>query len=218
MKVLVFGATGMVGQGVLREALHSDSVTQVSTVGRASTGMTHPKLNEVVCANLTDLTAVREQLMGFDACFFCLGASSVGMDESEYTRINHDMPVSVGQQLSQWNSAMTFVYVSGAGTGSSSAMWARVKKRTEDTLLTMPFKAAFMFRPGVIQPLHGARSKTQLYYAFYVLVSPLLTTARHLFPKSVLSTEEIGLAMLKVAEFGAPKVVLESADIRALLT
>ncbi|MFC5520038.1 NAD(P)H-binding protein [Polaromonas jejuensis] len=217
MKVLIFGATGMVGQGVLREALRSDAVTTVCTVGRSTTGIRHPKLREVLHGNLLDLSAVEDQLTDFDACFFCLGSSSAGADETTFTRINYDMPVAAGQQLARWNSAMKFVYVSGAGTGSSNAMWAKVKKRTEDALLAMPFKAAYMFRPGVIQPLHGIRSKTPLYHAFYVAAAPLLSAARRWFPSAVVSTEEIGQAMIAVVETGYAKQILESADIRSLL-
>ncbi len=218
MKILICGATGMVGQGVLREALLATDVTLVQTVGRTVTGITHPKLREVLHANLLDLSAIEAQLVGFDACFFCLGVSSVGMDEAAYTAINYDMPVAVGQVLSQRSPGATFIYVSGAGTGSRpSIMWARVKRRTEEALLAMPFKAAYMFRPGVIQPLHGARSKTALYHAFYVLTSPLLTTARKLFPATVLSTDDLGIAMLNAVRHGAPKPVLESRDIRALV-
>ena len=139
------------------------------------------------------------------------------MDEAGYSRINHDIPLAAGPVLSRLNPQLTFTYVSGAGTGSQSAMWARVKRRTETDLLALPLKAAYMFRPGVIQPLHGARSKTPMYNAFYVLTSPLLSIARKLLPKYVLSTEEIGLAMLEVARHGAPKSILETADIRGLV-
>ena len=217
MKAIIFGATGMVGQGVLREALLADDVTQVLTVGRAATGIKHPKLKELVHPDLLDYSAVQQQLTGFDACFFCLGASTVGLDEAAYTRINHDIPVAAGECLSRLNPGLTFVYVSGTGTGSRAAMWARVKGQTEQALLAMKFKAAYMFRPGVIQPLHGARSKTPLYHAFYVVLSPLLSAIRHFFPAAVVSTQDIGLAMLKVARQGAPKHILEPGDIRALL-
>jgi uncharacterized protein YbjT (DUF2867 family) len=218
MNILIFGATGMVGQGVLREALRADDVKLVQTIGRSATGVTHAKLRDVLHADLIDYTPVEGQLTGFDACFFCLGASTVGMEESGYTRINYEIPLAAGRVLSRLNPEMSFAYVSGAGTGSQSAMWARVKRRTEDALLALPFKAAYMFRPGVIQPLHGARSKTRLYHAFYVATSPLLSLARRLFPAYVLSTEDIGIAMLNAARHGTPKPRLESADIRALLS
>jgi uncharacterized protein YbjT (DUF2867 family) len=216
MKVLIFGATGMVGQGVLREALLADDVTEVVTIGRTATRRRHSKLREVVHPDLLDYAAIEDSLQGFDACFFCLGASSAGLDEAAYTRINYDIPVAAARTLSRLNPAMTFVYVSGAGTGRQSAMWARVKRRTENALLAMPFKAAYMFRPGVIQPLNGARSKTPLYRALYVVISPVLPLARRLFPKYVLSTMDIGLAMLNAARRGAGNAVLEAVDIRTL--
>ncbi|WP_413795674.1 MULTISPECIES: NAD(P)H-binding protein [unclassified Pseudomonas] len=217
MKVLIYGASGMVGQGVLREALRDNSVTQVHIVGRSPTRTTHPKLREILLADLTNPASIESQLSGINACFFCLGASAAGMDEAGYTRVNHDIPVAHGMLLSRLNSQMTFVYVSGAGTGSQKAMWAKVKRRTEEALLALPLKSAYMLRPGVIQPLHGVRSKTPMYHAFYAATAPLLTLARKLFPNYVVSSEEIGLVMLKAAKTGAPKSILESADIRALL-
>ncbi|MEB0206807.1 NAD-dependent epimerase/dehydratase family protein [Pseudomonas sp. CCC3.1] len=217
MRILIFGATGMVGQGVLREALGADDVSHVLSIGRSTNDASHPKLRTLMHTDLLDYTTIEEQLTGFDACFFCLGASAMGMDEARYTHINHDIALTAGRVLSRLNPQLTFTYVSGAGTGSQSAMWARVKRRTENDLLALPFKAAYMFRPGVIQPLHGARSKTPMYNAFYVLTSPLLSLARRLLPQYVLSTEEIGLAMLEVARHGALKKVLETADIRALV-
>lgn len=218
MKVIIFGATGMVGQGVLREALNADDVSQVLAVGRTPLAINHPKLDVLVLSNLLDYTPVQDSLRGFDACFFCLGASAMGLDEAGYTRINHDIPLAAAHALSSLNPQLTFTYVSGAGTGSQSAMWARVKRRTEQDLLALPFKAAYMFRPGVIQPLHGVRSKTPAYNIFYTLTGPLLSLARRLLPRHVLSTEELGVAMLEVVRHGAPKAVLETGDIRELLT
>lgn len=218
MKVIIFGATGMVGQGVLREALNADDVSQVLAVGRTPLAINHPKLDVLVLSNLLDYTPVQDQLTGYDACFFCLGASAMGLDEAGYTRINHDIPLAAAHTLSSLNPQLTFTYVSGAGTGSQSAMWARVKRRTEQDLLALPFKAAYMFRPGVIQPLHGVRSKTPAYNIFYTLTGPLLSLARRLLPRHVLSTEELGVAMLEVVRRGAPKAVLETGDIRELLS
>jgi uncharacterized protein YbjT (DUF2867 family) len=217
MRVLIFGATGMVGQGVLRECLLADDVSMVQTVGRTPVGVTHPKLRDVVHANLRDYSSVEAQLTGFDVCFFSLGASAAGLDETAYARINHDIPLAAGKVLSRLNPGMTFIYVSGAGADSPSAMWARVKRKTEEALLALPF-TAYMFRPGVIQPLHGERSKTRLYRLFYVATAPLLSMARRMFPSQVLSTEEIGIAVLKTARHGAPKRILETADLRALVS
>jgi len=219
MKVLVFGATGMLGHGVLRECLLAADVEEVVAVGRNPSGQQHPKLRELVMANMYDYTAVESQLAGFDACFFCLGVSSIGMNEEDYRRVTYELTLAAATVLAHLNPGMTFVYVTGAGTDSSergNSMWARVKGATENALLRLPFKAAFMFRPGVIQPLHGARSKTPLYQAAIVVLSPLLGLAARLWPGYVTTTERIGLAMLAVARHGASKVLLDPADINAL--
>lgn len=219
MKVLIFGATGMVGQGVLRECLRARDVEVVQTVGRTRCGQVDPRLVEVIQPDMMDYRAVEASLEGFDACFFCLGVSSAGMREAEYTRLTYDLTMAAAQTLARLNPQMTFVYVSGANTDSTErgrSMWARVKGRTENALQLLPFKAVYLFRPGVIQPLNGARSKTRSYRLFYALTKPFLSTLRALLPNQILSTEDIGLAMLAVARDGAPKAVLETADIRAL--
>lgn len=219
MKILLFGATGMVGQGVLRECLRAADVERVVSVGRTATGVAHPKLQELVQPDLGDLRVVETELTGFDACFFCLGVSAAGMTEAGYGALNFELPMSVARMLSRRNPAMTFVYVSGAGTDGTErgrVMWARVKGRTENALQQLPFKAVYLFRPGVIQPLHGARSKTGSYRWLYALMKPLLPALRALFPNTILSTESVGLAMLQVARHGAPKAVLEPADLAAL--
>lgn len=219
MKVLIYGATGMVGQGVLRECLLASDVTLVQTVGRTPTGQEHPKLKEVVQRDLFDSLPMTVALSGFDACFFCLGVSSAGMTEADYTHLTYDLTLAVAQTLAGLNPGMTFVYVSGAGTDSSEqrgSMWARVKGRTENALRQLPFKGVYLFRPGVIQPLRGIRSKTGSYQLFYSLSKPFLSPLRALFPNMVLSTEIVGRAMLTVARHGATKAVLETPDIRAL--
>ncbi|ASV97488.1 NAD(P)H-binding protein [Paraburkholderia aromaticivorans] len=219
MKVLVFGATGMVGQGVLRECLRAPDVEAVQTVGRTRSGQLDPRLIEVIQPDLMDYRAVEASLKGFDACFFCLGVSSAGMREAEYSRLTYDLTMTAAQTLARLNPQMTFVYVSGAGTDSTeqgSSMWARVKGRTENALRRLPFKGVYLFRPGVIEPLNGARSKTRSYRLFYMLAKPFLPTLRALLPNRILSTEDIGRAMLAVARHGADKTVLETADIRAL--
>ena len=219
MKILIFGATGMVGQGVLRECLLAPDVESVVAVGRSATGQQHPKLRDLVHKDMYDYGAIEPQLQGFDACFFCLGVSSVGMKEPEYKRITYDLTLAAATVLARLNPGMTFTYVTGAGTDSSergTSMWARVKGATENALLRLPFKAAYMFRPGVIQPLHGARSKTPLYHGIYVVIAPLLSLAYRLWPDKMTTTEQIGLAMLAVARGGAPKVLLDPADINAL--
>jgi uncharacterized protein YbjT (DUF2867 family) len=216
MKVVLFGATGMVGQGVLRECLRDPLVTLIRIVGRTASGVDHPKVRETVLADLSNYSSIEPELTGFDACFFCLGVSSAGMSERDYERITYGVTLAAAETLARLNPAMTFVYVSGAGTDSSErgkVMWARVKGKTENALLRLPFKAAYMFRPGVIQPLHGATSKTASYRILYSLTKPLLPVLRWTFPGYVLTTEQIGRAMLAVARHGAPKRVLESKDI-----
>jgi uncharacterized protein YbjT (DUF2867 family) len=219
MNVILFGATGMVGQGVLRECLLDPDVGRVLTIGRNATGQSHGKLHEIVHNNLFDLSSIESQLAGFDACFFCLGVSSAGMSEEEYSRITYDMTLAVARTLARLNPGMTFIYVSGAGTDSSEhgrTMWARVKGRTENALMALPFKAAYMFRPAAIQPLHGIRSKTKLYRAFYVIATPLFPILKWLFPRYVTTTEQLGRAMIKVVREGPPKRVLEPADINGI--
>lgn len=219
MKILIFGATGMVGQGALRECLLADDVTLVQTVGRTATGLQHPKLRELVRQDLFDYASVEAELENYDACFFCIGVTSSGMAEAQYTRLTHDLTLAAGQVLARLNPQMTFVYVSGAGADSSetsTTMWARVRGRLENALQRLPFKAVYVFRPGIIQPLHGIHSKTGSYRWFYTLSRPLLPLLRAMMPNTVLSTEIVGRAMLAVARHGAPKVVLEAADISAL--
>jgi uncharacterized protein YbjT (DUF2867 family) len=219
MNVLLFGASGMVGQGVLRECLLDSGVELVTTIGRRATGVQHPKLREIVHNDLWNYSSIEKELSGFDACFFCLGVTSAGMKESDYERIMYEITIAAAECLSRLNPQMTFVYVSGAGTDSSEqgrAMWARVKGKTENALLRLPFKAAIMFRPGAIQPLHGVRSKTAAYRVLYSLAKPLLPLLRRAFPDFILTTEQIGRAMILVARNGAPKAILESRDISAL--
>lgn len=220
MRVLIFGASGMVGQGVLLESLRDKSVEQVVTIGRSPTGAHDAKLNEVVHADLTNYTAIAEQFADLDACFFCLGVSSAGMTEEAYTRITYGFTLAAAEALSKVNPDMTFIYVSGAGTDSSEqgrTMWARVKGRTENALLRLPL-SAYMFRPGVIVPLDGIRSKTPAYRIGYMLMGPLLPLLRRAFPHAVVTTREVGQAMLSVARHGYAKRVLEVKDIRAVVS
>lgn len=219
MNILIFGATGMVGQGVLRECLLAPDVERVVAVGRSATGQQHPKLQDLVHKDMFDYRAIESQLTGFDACFFCLGVSSVGMKEPEYKRITYDLTMAAATVLARLNPGMTFTYVTGAGTDSSERgerMWARVKGATENALMRLPFRASYMFRPGMIQPLHGVRSKTPLYQAAIVVLKPVLGLAHRWWPDSVTTTEKMGRAMLAVARKGARKVLLDPADINAL--
>lgn len=209
----------MVGQGVLRECLLNADVEQVLAIGRSDTGQQHPKLHEIVQSDLFDLSPIESRLSGFDACFFCLGVSAAGMSEQDYRRVTYELTISVAKTLVRLNPGMTFIYVSGAGTDSSERsrmMWARVKGKTENDLLQMPFRAAYMFRPGYIQPLHGIRTKTKWYGALYTVMGPLYPIWKRLLPNSVTTTECVGRAMLNVARHGAPKRYLENQDINEL--
>ncbi len=218
MKVLIFGATGMVGQGVLRECLRDSEVEQVATVGRSATGVQHPRLREIVHRDMSNLVGIEADLAGFDACFFCLGVSSSGMKQADYERITYGFTLAAAETLSGLNPGMTFIYVSGAGTDSSEQgriMWARVKGRTENALLRLPLDA-YMFRPGLIEPLDGIRSKTPAYRVLYTLAKPLLPLLRRALPNQVITTQEIGRGMLAVARRGYAKRILETKDIRAV--
>jgi uncharacterized protein YbjT (DUF2867 family) len=219
MNVLLFGATGMVGRGVLRECLLDPEVHRVLSIGRSATGQTHPKLREIVQKDLLGVAAIEPELWGFDACFFCLGVSSAGMKEDDYRRVTFDITLAVAQTLARLNPTMTFIYVSGAGTDSTEhgrSMWARVKGQTENALRRLPFKSAVMFRPAGIVPMGGITSKTRLYRTLYALTRPLWPVLYKAFPQFVTTTEQVGRAMITVAREGAPKPILETRDINAL--
>lgn len=237
MKILIFGASGMVGQGVMRECLLAADVASILMVGRSAAVVQHAKLRDLVLPDLMNYFAsamrapegIASEFQGFDACFFCLGVSSSGMDEARYTELTYDLTLACAEFLATLNPQMTFIYVSGTGTDSSEQgriMWARVKGRTENALMQLPFKSAVMFRPGAIVPLHGARSKTTSYRVLYTVTAPILPLLRALFPKHVLTTESVATAMLNIARFGAAHfglskrgergAVLEAADIYAV--
>jgi uncharacterized protein YbjT (DUF2867 family) len=219
MKVLVFGATGMVGQGVLLECLRAPEVVEVAAVGRSATGTKNRKLTEIVHGDLASYAVIEDHLRGFDACFFSLGVSSSGMKEAAYERVTYGFTLAAAEALARLNPGMTFIYVSGAGTDSTERgriMWARVKGRTENALLRLPLNA-FLFRPGLIEPLDGIRSRTPLYRVIYALARPLLPLLRWALPNQVLSTRDVGQAMLSVAKHGYAKRILETRDIRAVI-
>ena len=219
MKVLLFGATGMVGQGVLLECLVDPEVTAVLSIVRRPSGEAHEKLQEVVHDDFLDYSAIEGHLTGLAACFFCLGVSAAGTTEEDYTRVTFGYTLAAAETLVRLNPAMTFIYVSGQGTDSTErgrVMWARVKGRTENALLGLPFRAVCMFRPGLIQPLHGIVSRTRLYRLAYAALGPFLPLLRRLAPNALTTTEQLGRAMLEVARKGAPKGVLGTADINAL--
>lgn len=218
MKVILFGATGMVGQGVLRECLLAPDVDEIITIGRTPLDTSHPKLRNIILADLFDYRAIQTHLSGYDGCFFCLGVSAAGLDEIAYSHLTYDLTLAAAQTLVVRNPDMTFIYVSGAGTDSTEkgrSMWARVKGRTENALQRLPFKAVYLFRPGIIQPLHGARSKTGLYQVFYSAMRPFFPLMRIVAPR-MLTTERVGKAMLAAVRGGAPQAVLEARDIYML--
>lgn len=219
MKVIIFGATGMVGQGVLRECLIDPGVETVLAVGRSPTGQNHAKLHELQHADFTDFSAIAPQLAGYDACFFCLGVSSIGMDAERYRHLTYDITMAAATTLARLNPGMVFTYVTGRGTDSTeqgSLMWARVKGKTENDLLKLPFKAAYMFRPAGIQPLHGVRSKVGWINAVYVICAPILSVFHRAFPQYMTTSEQLGRAMIKVARDGHPNKILESEDINQI--
>jgi uncharacterized protein YbjT (DUF2867 family) len=198
MKVILFGATGMVGQGVLRECLLDPEVERV--------------------LDFSDFTDVADELVGYDACLYCLGVSSVGMSEADYTRVTYDFTMAAARTLATVNPELTFIYISGQGTNGTErgrSMWARVKGRTENALIAL-LPNAYAFRPGFIQPVHGARSKTRSYRLVYAVTAPLAPLLRRLFPRGVTTTEQLALAMLRVAKHGYPKRVLENRDLVAV--
>jgi uncharacterized protein YbjT (DUF2867 family) len=209
MKVILFGSTGMVGQGVLGECLRDEAVTEVITVLRSSAGGSHGKVREIVHKDFTNFAGLQ---VDADACFWCLGVTSVGMSEADYTRVTHDFTVAAAKVLVR--PTMTFVFVSGQGA-DGQAMWARVKKKAEDALFAMPFKAVFVFRPGVIQPMDGIRSRTRIYNILYPFLIPVLWITKMISPGKVTDTRRVGRAMINIARRGFPIRILSNADINA---
>lgn len=219
MRAILFGATGMIGQGVLRECLADPEVREILSVVRRPSGVADPKLRELVHDDFFDYAPIEDRLTGYDACFFCLGVSSAGMKESEYRRMTYDLTMAAAEALARLNPSMTFCYVSGAGTDATEkgrSMWARVKGKTENDLAKLPFAATYMMRPGYVQPGPGVRSKTALYRTFYTLLGPLYPLWRALLPGVVTTTANVGRAMIRVAQGGYERPVLEVRDINAL--
>lgn len=219
MRVIIFGASGMIGAGTLIECLEDPRVTSVVAIGRTPTGVSHPKLREVRHTDFYDYSALTAEFAQSDACFFTLGTSAVGMDEAAYSRVTYDLTLAAARAMVAANPAMTFCYVSGEGTDSTEkgrTMWARVKGRTENALLALPFKAAYMFRPGFIMPRRGVRSKTGWYQAVYNVLGPFYPIIRMLAPGFVTTTENHGRALIAVADKGFPRRIIHSRDINAL--
>jgi uncharacterized protein YbjT (DUF2867 family) len=221
VKVLLFGATGMVGAGTLLECLADSRVTSVLAVTRSPTGRTHPKLREVLHADFFNYESLRDDFAARDVCFFCLGVSSIGLKEADYTRLTYDLTMAAARVMAQVNPKMTFCYVSGVGTDSSErgrTMWARVKGRTENALLGLPFKAAFMFRPGYIQPIGDVQSKTGWVQTAYDILAPFYPLVHRLLPDNTTTTAILGRAMIQVALGGYSKSIVYSRDMNSLAT
>jgi uncharacterized protein YbjT (DUF2867 family) len=222
VKVILFGATGMVGQGVLRECLGDPRVEAVLSVGRSATGETHPKLKEIIRSDfsaLSDSSVLGAEFSGHDACFFCLGTTAATLDLARYRSITYDMTLAVAKALAARAPQMVFVYVSAAGANANPRNpipWTRIKGEIEGALLRLPFRKAVMLRPGLIRPLHGIRSRTRAHRIFYAVFGPVLPLLGKLLPGVVTNTEAVGRAMIRIAVAGYPKAALETADINAL--
>lgn len=218
-KVIITGATGMVGKGVLLECLDHDYISEVLVIGRNPLGMKHPKLRELIHKDFTNFSEVRSQIAGFDACFFCMGISAAGLKEEQYKQITCDFTLGLAKTLFEINQKMTFNYVSGEGTDTSEKgrmMWARVKGKTENDLLKLGFAQAFMFRPGAIIPLRGIKSRTKSYQFMYDYFMWLVKLIKLIAPNSVVNTTQIGLAMINSMLNGYPEKILKPKDILKL--
>jgi len=212
IRAILTGATGMVGEGVLHECLNHSDVERVLVINRKPCGVIHPKLTEIVQPDLFDLSSIESQLSGYNACFFCLGVSSVGMNEAEYSRITYDLTLYIANLLSNLNPEMVFCYVTAGGTDSTEqgkSMWARVKGKTENDLLQLPFKGAYMFRPGYIHPTKGLNN----FHRYYAALSWLYPVLRPIFPKYVITLKELGKAMIHIVNDGYERPILESKDM-----
>jgi hypothetical protein len=215
IKAIILGATGMVGEGVLHESLNHPEVESVLLINRKPCGITHDKLQEIIHQDFFNFSAIEDQLDGYNACYFCMGVSSIGMKEAEYRRITYDLTLYIANLLVKKNPEMVFCYVSGAGTDSTEkgrTMWARIKGKTENDLLKLPFKDAYMFRPGYIQPIKGMKNS----YKIYKVTGPIYPLLKSLFSKYVGTLEELSLAMINTLLTGSDKKILECKDIREL--
>ena len=215
VKVIVTGATGMVGEGVLHECLLHPAISEVLIINRKTAGITHPKLKEIIHPDFYDLSTISDKLVGYDGCFFCLGISSVGMNEEAYTKITYTLTLHVAETLARQNPSMVFCYVSGAGTDSSEKgrlMWARVKGRTENDLQKLGFARVYNFRPSIISPTKGLKNTL----GFYKWLGWMIPLVKAIAPNSIITLKEVGLAMINTVTKGFPKPVLEVRDIREL--
>lgn len=215
LKVIITGATGMVGEGVLQESISNPNIEKILLINRKPSGYTHPKIEEILHSDFSNISALASQVTGYDACFFCLGVSSIGMNEEQYTKVTYDLTLGFAKTLAEVNPQMTFCYVSGASTDSTEKgkqMWARVKGKTENDLMKLPFKAVYNFRPGFMKPTKGAKNING-FFKFINAVYPLL---RAISSTYFLTLEEVGKAMINATLRGYPKHVLEVGDIKKL--
>ena len=215
IKAIILGTTGMVGEGVLHEALHHPDVASILVINRKPCGVTHHRLKEIIHQDFYNISEIEDQLSGYNACYFCLGVSSIGMKEEEYQRVTYHLTLNFANTLLKINPEMVFCYVSGSGTDSSEKgriMWARIKGKTENDLLSLPFKDAYMFRPGYIQPIRGLKNT----YKIYKVISPFYAVLKVIFPKYVVTLRELGLAMINVVLNESKIKILECEDIRSI--
>ncbi|AQX06145.1 NAD-dependent epimerase/dehydratase family protein [Elizabethkingia meningoseptica] len=215
LKVIITGATGMVGEGILQECIHSPKVEKILLINRKPSGYTHPKIEELLHSNFSDISSVSEKIKGYNACFFCLGVSSVGMKEEQYTKVTYDLTLGFAKTLAEQNPDMTFCYVSGAGTDSTekgSQMWARVKGKTENDLIKLPFKAVYNFRPAFMKPTKGAKNVK----GFYKFIDAVYPVFRAINSNYFLTLEEVGKAMINSSSQGYFKNTIEVKDIKKL--
>jgi len=219
LKVIITGSTGMVGKSVLLECIDRPEIESILVINRRPLDIKHDKMTEILLNDFFNLSAIEDKLRGYNACFFCLGVSAFRMSEEEYTRITYDLTLHFADTVLKLNPDLQFCYVSGQGTDSSEigrVMWARVKGRTENALLNMPFNKSYMFRPGFIQPMKGIRSSTKLYNALYVVFKPFYPLLKALFPKQITSSVQIGNAMINIVIYGSEKIHLNNNDINLL--
>jgi len=215
IKTIILGTTGMVGEGVLHESLNHSEVESVLVINRKPCGIGHDKLTEIIHPDFFDFSAIEKHLVGYNACYFCMGVSSYKMKEADYQSLTYELTMHVANILLINNPEMTFCYVSGAGTDSTEkgrSMWARIKGKTENDLMKLPFKTTYMFRPGYIQPTRGLKNT----YKAYKIFSPFYPIWKKIFPKYVCTLEEVGLAMIYAVLYGSKSQILECTNIHQL--
>ncbi len=219
LKVIIFGSTGMVGKGVLYECIDSENVESILLINRSSLGIENTKVKEILHDDFTDFTSLETELKGYDACYFSLGVSAAGMKEEKYKKITYDFTLAAAKTLRKLNDNMTFIYVSGVGTDSTEkgrSMWARVKGKTENDIVKLGFKQAYLYRPGYIQPMKGIKSKTKLYNALYVFSKPLYPLLKLLIPNQITTTEKLGKSMINITLKPYSNKIISNRDINTI--